>query len=253
MARRLWEVDVARGGALGLMLLYNWSFALRFLDVWTIYPADNWYYWWLFPRFIGFSFVFIAGLSMTLSVNRLRARNPETWWAIARRKYPARGLRIFALGLAITGATYVLFPDRFVYFGVLHLIGFSIAVAVPIVTRRWVALAAGATLLVGAAWVGDIEVGTRLLGAIGFDAGEPSLDHFPIIPWTGVVLVGIWAGHTLFPEGRRRVDLPDLDRHRVTAPLVWPLQFVGRHTLLIYLAHQPALGIILLALGYDVI
>ncbi|MFP4590842.1 MAG: heparan-alpha-glucosaminide N-acetyltransferase [Halobacteriales archaeon] len=253
MARRLWEVDGARGFALALMLLYNWSFALRFLDVWTIAPPDDWFYWWLFPRFIGFLFVFIAGVSLTLSVNRLRRSDPGRWREIARRKYPMRGLRVFAVGLAITVATFVLYPDRFVYFGVLHLIGFSIVASVPVLTRRWTALGLAAPLVAATVVVGDVEVNSRLLGAIGFDAGVPTLDHFPIVPWAGVALLGVWTGHTLFPRGERRVPLGDLDGRRALSALLAPLQFVGRHTLVIYLAHQPALGLVLLLLGYDVL
>lgn len=253
MARRLWEVDVARGVALGLMLLYNWSFALHFLDVWTIYPRDNWVYWWLFPRFIGFLFVFIVGVSLTLSVNRLRNRHPEAWWSIGRRKYPERGLRIFAVGLVITVATYVLYPERFVYFGVLHLIGFSVAVSLPFVTRKWQSLGVGTLLVAATAVVGDVAVQTRWLGIVGFATEVPTLDHFPIIPWSGVVLLGIWTGHTLFPGGDRRVTLADLDDLHLLAPPLRAVQFVGRHTLIIYLAHQPALGAVLLLLGFDVL
>lgn len=253
MARRLWEVDVARGVALGLMLVFNWTFALHFLDVWTIRPRDSWLYWWLFPRFIGFMFVFIVGVSLTLSVNRLRRRRPEGWRAIARRKYPERGLRILALGIAIIVAMYVLYPERFVYFGVLHLIGVSVALSVPFLRRERAALVTGLVVVGAAPWVGAIPVESRLLGVIGFGAQVPTLDHFPIVPWTGVVLLGIWTGHTAFPAGRRRLALPDIGEYRLLAPPLRGLQFVGRHTLAIYLAHQPALGALLLVLGYDVL
>lgn len=253
MARRLWEVDVARGFALGLMLLYNWTFALRFMDIWTITPPDNWFYWWLFPRFIGFLFVFIVGVSLTLSVNRLREHHPDEWWSLALRKYPGRGLRIFALGLAITAATYALYPERFVYFGVLHLIGFSIALSVPVLTRRWWALGLGLVAIGVSPWVTDIAVDSRLLGALGFSAGAPTLDYFPVIPWTGVVLLGLWTGHTLYPGGTRRFQLADLGTYRWGSVPLRGLKFVGQHTLVIYLAHQPALGAVLLLLGFDVI
>lgn len=253
MAGRLWEVDAARGFALALMLVFNWSFALRFLDVVHIAPEDSWLYWWAFPRFIGFLFVFIVGVSLTLSQHRLRRHHPHEWWRRSLRKYPRRGLWILGLGLAITVVTYVLYPDRYVYFGVLHLIGASIVLVVPLIHRRWASLVLGSAIIIAANWVQEIAVDGRLLGVVGFDAGVPSLDYFPLIPWTGVVLLGIWTGHTLFPDGERRIALPSLDVHALLAVTMRPLQVVGRHTLAIYLAHQPALGLLLLLLGFDVL
>lgn len=252
MAGRLWEVDAARGFALALMLVFNWSFVLRFLDIYRIAPEGSWLYWWAFPRFIGFLFVFIVGVSLTLSVNRLKRRNPNEWRQIASRKYPERGLRILAIAIGITIVTYVLYPQRFIYFGVLHLIGASIVLAVPVLTRRWVSLGIGFAIIAASRWLRTITVDTRLLGLVGFDAQVPALDYFPLFPWTGVVLLGIWTGHTLFPTGNRRIDLPSLDVHRLLALAIRPLQLVGKHTLVIYLTHQPALVLLLLLLGFEV-
>lgn len=253
MSDRLWEVDTARGFALALMLLFNWSFALRFLDVVTIVSEESWLYWWAFPRFIGFLFIFIVGVSLTLSVNRLRTRNPDSWRAIGRRKYPARGLRIFGLALGITVVTFVLYPDRYIYFGVLHLIGVSIVLALPFLVRKWEALVGGLAAIAIAVWTRTVVVDSRLLAAVGFEPTVSTLDYFPIFPWFGVVLLGIWTGHVLFPAGARRFEIGGLEANPVIAPPARGLQFVGRHTLVLYLVHQPALGLVLLLLGVDVL
>lgn len=249
---RLWEVDWARGFALGLMLVFNWSFALRFLDIWAVVPRESWVYWWAFPRFIGFLFVFIVGVSLTLSVNHLRRRHPEEWWRVSVRKYPRRGMWILALGLGITIVTYALYPDRFIFFGVLHLIGVSIVLAVPFLARAWEALVGGILVIGASLWIKTITVDTRVLGAVGFNAGVPALDYFPVFPWFGVVLLGIWTGHVLFPDGARRINVPPVNGSRLLRAMARPLEFLGRHTLVIYLAHQPALGLVLLALGFQV-
>lgn len=252
MGRRLWEVDFTRGVALVLMLVFNWSFALRFLDVWAIAEAGNWLYWWVFPRFIAFMFIFIVGVSLTLSVNRLRRQHPDEWRHIRWRKYSRRGAWIFALGLGITGVTYLFYPERFIYFGILHLIGASIVLAIPLLTHAWVALAAGMGVIAAAVWVGAIQTQSRLLAVLGFHPSAPTFDYFPLIPWFGVVLLGLWTGHVCFPDGQRRVRLPDLDELPLRGLPVAPVTFVGRHTLLIYLVHQPALVGLLLLAGVDV-
>lgn len=252
MVERFWEVDAMRGFALGLMLVFNWSFALRFLDIVDLVSRENWVYWWAFPRFIGFLFVFIVGVSLTLSVNRLRHRRQESWRWISLRKYPRRGLWIFALGLGITAVTFLLYPDRYIYFGVLHLIGVSILLSVPFLTRAWESLLAGVAIIVASVWVGTIPVDSRLLGAIGFDAQVPALDYFPLFPWTGVVLLGIWTGHVLFPDGHRRISVPPVDGSRTWAGMAKLMQFLGQRTLILYLGHQPALIFLLLLLGFEV-
>jgi uncharacterized membrane protein len=61
----------------------------------------------------------------------------------------------------------------------------------------------------------------------------PTEDHVPLLPWFGVVLVGVALGAAL---PRARVAL---DRMGRLSPR-W-LGWLGRHSLLIYLVHQPVL------------
>jgi uncharacterized membrane protein len=71
------------------------------------------------------------------------------------------------------------------------------------------------------------------------------VDWYPVFPWFGAALLGVFVGFTLWPGGRRRFDLPDLSQ---TAP-VRGLAFLGRHSLLIYLVHQPVLLGLLIVTG----
>jgi uncharacterized membrane protein len=66
-----------------------------------------------------------------------------------------------------------------------------------------------------------------------------------LIPWFGIALLGIFVGFTLYARGIRRFVLPDLSH---TAP-VRGLTFLGKHSLLIYLIHQPILLTILILVG----
>ena len=71
-------------------------------------------------------------------------------------------------------------------------------------------------------------------------------DYYPLVPWSGLVLVGISAGYTLYRQGIRRFTLPDYSNITV----VRMLSFLGRHSLVIYLIHQPILLALLIGLGF---
>ena len=61
-----------------------------------------------------------------------------------------------------------------------------------------------------------------------------------------MVLVGIWIGHALYTGGQRQFALPDGSG----VPVLRELAFLGRHSLLIYLVHQPLLVGILFAVDW---
>ena len=72
------------------------------------------------------------------------------------------------------------------------------------------------------------------------------LDYFPIFPWFGLYLIGMSMGSIFYPGGKRKGELkpPHI-------PVVPVICFAGRHSLLIYLIHQPIIvGILLLIYGY---
>jgi uncharacterized membrane protein len=68
-------------------------------------------------------------------------------------------------------------------------------------------------------------------------------DYRPLLPWFGVVLIGLFAGNALYRSGKALLG-------RGTAPrAAKPLGLLGRWSLAIYLVHQPVLLATLAALG----
>jgi uncharacterized membrane protein len=72
------------------------------------------------------------------------------------------------------------------------------------------------------------------------------VDYYPLLPWFGVALLGIFAGYSLYPQGQPQFGWPDVSK----IPFVQSLRFLGRHSLLIYLIHQPILIGLLFVLGF---
>ncbi|MFC1906028.1 heparan-alpha-glucosaminide N-acetyltransferase domain-containing protein [Chloroflexota bacterium] len=112
---------------------------------------------------------------------------------------------------------------------------------------RFINLILGTACLVGGIFLNRLVFGFPWLLWLGLKPQSfVTLDYFPMLPWFGVFLLGIFAGKLLYPEGVRRFKFRDLNN-----PATKSLGFMGRHSLLIYLIHQPIALAILFALYYN--
>ncbi len=230
--KRFWEIDALRGLAVILMILFNYSFALSFLGIYTI-NAD-WLYWWLFPRVIAGMFIFLVGISLSISISRKRKYN----------HYLKRGAFIFALGMLATLATWFYIGQGFVVFGILHLIGLSIIIA-PLFFRfvKFNALI-GLILFLFGFYLNSITTDYLWLSWLGLVPSDfYTVDYFPFLPWFGLVLIGFAVGNILYAKGKRSFKIFDLSKQLSF------LSFLGRHSLLIYVVHQPLFVAALTILG----
>lgn len=224
---RIWEIDALRGllipGMVAIHLIY---------DVVNLYGFVDWRYpvWYsLFKNNYGALFVILSGLSVTLGSRSLR-----------------RGVTVFCGGMACTLVTCGMYrlgmagKGIIIYFGVLHCLG--VCMMLWPLFRKWPAwaLTVLGAVLTAAGWVlrTHIYVDMPWLIPLGFQfPGFSSSDYFPLMPNLGYFLLGAAAGKWLYREKRSR--LPDFPKD---APLVRAFRFAGRHSLLIYLLHQPLLA-----------
>ena len=147
--------------------------------------------------------------------------------------------RIAAGALAVTVATRLVFPDAYVFFGILHCIAVSSVLGLPFLFLPWpVTLVAAAAILAAPLAVHADWLDSPALWFLGLGRLTPHTnDYVPLFPWFGLVLVGIVLG---------RLGLPVLARSRLGA---WEPRgvigrgatFAGRHSLAVYLIHQPML------------
>ncbi|MFQ5575444.1 MAG: heparan-alpha-glucosaminide N-acetyltransferase [Anaerolineae bacterium] len=232
--------EEVKGFAIVLMVIFHFTWDLSYFGVYRGNMLST--PWQTFARSIASTFIFVMGVSMTLSYHRLKAAGRSgLFW-----KYLRRGGKIFAWGIVITAVTYVAVRDGFVVFGILHLLGASLVLAYPFVRFRWGSLAAGIGLIGAGVAVNRLASPSPWLLWLGVKQfGRYMVDYYPLLPWSGLALVGVFAGQTLYPAGRARVSLPDLSG----APVVRGLSFLGRHSLVIYLLHQPLLLATLILLG----
>ena len=112
---------------------------------------------------------------------------------------------------------------------------------------KWLTLAAGILIILAGIYIDSLRSDSFWLNWLGLkQPGRSMVDYYPVFPYFGIVLIGVFAGRLLYPAGVRRFALPDLSQVRP----VRGLRFLGRHSLLIYLIHQPILIGLLFVLGF---
>ncbi len=231
---RYWEVDAARGVAILMMVVYHFTYDLYAFGGYDVDAVSG--FWARFADATASLFLFLVGVSLAIS----SARSGGGF-----RKYLLRGLRILGYGMILT-VVFLAFGMGIVAFGILHLIGVSIVLAYPFLGLRYTNLALGTAVFAVGLYLqaGDPSGSPWLLPFGVVPEGWIMPDYRPLLPWFGMVLIGLFFGNVVYAEGRRPAGLPN------GPPLAaWPLLPLGRNSLAIYLVHQPLLIVGLAALG----
>jgi len=228
---RVPAIDVLRALALFAMIGYHFAFDLRYFGVIrTDFEHD--------PVCLAVrgailtSFLLLAGVSLVLA-SRAGVAPARFWRHVGE---------IAGCALLVSAGSYALFEQSYIWFGVLHAIAVALILARPFAQRPRLAAAIGVVVIAAGALLANPAFENRALGWIGFMTSKPyTEDYVPLFPWAGVVFVGIAVGHLLARQ--RFASIAALNR----AP-AW-LAALGRHTLLVYMIHQPILlGALWLAL-----
>lgn len=240
---RFEAVDALRGLAMVWMTIFHFSFDLNQFG----YLKQDFYHdpLWTWQRTLIVSlFLFCAGLGQAIAVAQGQSW-PRFW---------RRWSQVVACALLVTLGSWWMYPQSYIYFGVLH--GMALMLIMARLTVRWGGrlwwLGAGAiaTQIVAVyemnTWA-TAEFATifnaKQLNWLGLVTQKPiTEDYVPLLPWLGVMWWGVAAGTWLTRQG---------------AALSWPLPaalkplaMLGRWSLSYYMLHQPVMIGALMALGW---
>lgn len=219
-------LDLLRGVAIIAMVIFHIGWDLYYfgysnVDVTTVLG------WVVFQKTILASFLLLVGAGLVLAHGR------GIRWSRFWRRF---GI-VLGCALLVTAGTYWMFPDFFVFFGVLHAIAlFSLLGLAFLRLQPWLVAIVGVAVIAANFLYNDPMFSSRELGWIGFwPSSPPTSDVVPIFPWFGVVLLGIATMRVILatPLGE------DLGQFRSEEPLARGLAWMGRWSLPIYVLHQP--------------
>lgn len=226
---RVWELDFFRGICIVGVVIVHIVFDLQYfmgMEINTPLVFD------IIQKYGSLLFILLSGICVTLGHRSVK-----------------RGLTVFACGMLITLVTYFVTGSEtdMVWFGILHLLGicmllYPLLKKLPSPVMIFFALA----IIVTGAWFQTFKVPVKWLFPLGLIcSGFGSGDFFPIFPNLGYFMIGILLGRTVYKE--KKTISP---KAKTSNPIIRAFSFLGRHSLWIYLGHQPVVyGIILLAAG----
>lgn len=266
LKRRITEIDFIRGIAIIIMVLDHAMYDLGYLlpDMFKNYPYKSdftvnlykfarWFWNWQVRvdvrYFVLFLFLALTGISCSFSRSNFK-----------------RGIKLFVVAMLLTLVTFVFGKiigerDMTIVFGILHCISVTIlliSLLEKFTDNKWIYLAIGVIMVVAGAYIVFINPGMRfayygqepfittLLKAIAgiYVVGS---DCYSLLFYGGQVFIGVFLGKLLYKERKSLIVKGDYKNNFIT--------FSGRHSLLVYVAHQVILplifSIVLLCAGFE--
>ena len=236
-SQRLERIDILRGSAIVLMILFHLNYSLVHIFDSEILNLSE-YFWFFLGKISALSFIFLAGFSYFLAEQKYGKK--------VKQKYLRYAVILGFFALCISFFTYFLFPEQFIAFGILHFFALSFLL-LPYFTRLWywIIPLAGAIILSGAYFFPVVE--SAFFFPLGFRNIEFfSADYYPLFPYFGVLLLGYVGAR--FSSQYWLLKYLSLSRKIY----FWErgLIYLGKRSLLVYLIHQPIIIWVLFVLQY---
>jgi uncharacterized membrane protein len=222
--KRIVALDIFRGFAIFLMVIFHFCYDLNYFNFIKVKITSD-YFWVNFRIVIVTMFLLAVGISLKIAHNK----------KIDFKKVKKRTLILFLSSLAISITTYIIFPHAWVYFGILHFILVASILALPFLNYPKLSLIVG-ILIILLYNLKIISMHKIFLFTIKYlpIPKYHTVDLAPLIPWFGVVLTGIAIkGLNL---DKKFFNLNIFKNENFINKI---LAFSGRHSLIIYLIHQP--------------
>jgi uncharacterized membrane protein len=220
------RLDALRGVAIVWMALFHFGFDLNHFGL--LVPRQNFHgdpFWTGQRTAIVSLFLLCAGLGQATALAAGQGW-PRFW---------RRWAQVAGCAVAVSAGSALMFPNSWISFGVLHGIAVMLVLArlsAPLGLGLW---PLGVLCIALPQWLQSAWFDTRWTNWVGLVTHKPiTEDYVPVLPWLGVLLMGLAAGQWLLAHRRGWLSgtLPSALR---------PLALLGRWSLSFYMLHQPVL------------
>lgn len=237
---RAWELDFLRGIALVMMLFMHMSWDVRYefsVDTFS-YLEAGWFWSFVHPVIVVL-FVGVSGVCSTFSRSNVK-----------------RGLKILAATLALDIGTLIIYKvtgiECMIIFNVLAVLtcGIFLYALIQFIESKTGINPKIMNLIMGLVGLYIVICGcdihymdyctdNLIFLPVGFYIEEEPYmaDYMPLFPWLGVFLIGCVVGRTCYKEKKTLFA----GKGKVMTAIARPIEFIGRHSLIIYLTHQPVI------------
>jgi uncharacterized membrane protein len=216
---RVFELDVLRGIAVVLMVFFHFGFDLAEFG-YASYETTVDMEWKVFRAVILSMFLLAVGMSSYLAYAN----------GVNKKKLFKNLFKLSLVSLVISIGSYVAFPHSWIYFGVIHFIVLAIPLSLVFLKVPRIALVLGLILMISYP-LGYLHMDyLHSLGVEYLHIPSFTVDVVSLSPWFGMVLIGIFVMH-------KHIFNIKLSHNA----FMQKMAFLGKHSLLIYLVHQPIL------------
>lgn len=224
-------IDWLRGLAILCMMAYHFSFDLNQFGF--IHQAFNEASFWLIARLcIVTSFLSLVGISLVLAKNSTLSLKIN-----ANKRYWLRIIKLIICTVAVTFGSMLLFPQSYIFFGVLHCILIASLLCKPLINYPRLSFCLGVAIILLGVFYQHVWFNQAPLQWIGLMTFKPiTEDYVPLFPWLGVVLIGMFLGNVIKQQAWF-IASANREVRGLSAVLAW----MGQRSLLIYMTHQPIL------------
>jgi uncharacterized membrane protein len=235
------EIDIIKGIAIILMVLFHYFYVAYLLGK----PVVNIHskYVSLMATIAHNIFIFMVGVNLVVSYNRTNNATETGRNAYIGKQFK-RALLLFILGMVMTFITSILFPDKYIRFGIFHFISLAIMVSLLFIDN--IQYTGFGIMIFGllnyiitnykSSFYNICNNNKLTCFILGIYNNYSSIDHFSFIPFFLTVLMGMGIGQVFYKGGMRPANTI-LDRVYKNSNAMKSLGYLGKQSLNIYLFH----------------
>lgn len=223
--QRIDGLDIFRGFAILCMVLYHFTYDLNYFHIISVDMNHTTSF--LIVRYTIMS-MFILGVGMSLA---LAHRTIIQWSSVHKRI-----LQLGLASLAVTISTSLVFPNSWVYFGILHFVLLASLITLPLLKFPKITMILTLIILVGSVSKLLHMHGVYTLLKTPLMLPQYSEDLVPLFPWLAIVFIG-----TLIVHYDYHLKIFGHQLFSMTSPINKIFKKMGQNSLVIYLIHQPIL------------